>query len=181
MSDPQPAPAAPRPALDPGDDVSSMCVNLRILSRLAAGEKLCSVKDRYYVVQDGTTYQAAVLRYLRQDSRESTCAAIEVRLTRCACTVCCCPAPASHPSLGSPAPFFQTLFARVAAANSTNPAVVPRDLIASASRGLAVLMKTYAQDKQVVSRLEQVQQRYCSAIGPTGASLGAETTQERAF
>ena len=104
MSDPQPAPAAPRPALDPGDDVSSMCVNLRILSRLAAGEKLCSVKDRYYVVQDGTTYQAAVLRYLRQDSRENTCAAIEVRLTRCAWTACCC--PASHPSLGSPAPFF---------------------------------------------------------------------------
>ena len=70
---------APLPPPDPGDDVSSMCVNLRILSRLAAGEKLRSVKDRYYAVEDGTTYQAAILRYLRQDSRENTCAAVEVR------------------------------------------------------------------------------------------------------
>ena len=70
---------ARRPPHDPGDDVSSMCVNLRILSRLAAGEKLRSVKDRYYAVEDGTTYQAAILRYLRQDSREQTCAAVEVR------------------------------------------------------------------------------------------------------
>lgn len=162
-------PAPPLPLTDPGDDVSSMCVNLRILSRLAAGEKLCSVKDRYYVVHDGTTYQAALLRYLRQDSRENTCTAIEVRcLTRCALIACCCPAP--HTLL-------QSLFARVAAANSTTPAVVPADLIVSASRGLAVLMKTYAEDKQVVSRLEQVQQRYC----PTGASSAEGTTQERAF
>ena len=66
------------PPADPGDDVSSMCVNLRILSRLAAGEKLRSVKDQYYAVEDGTTYQAAILRYLRRDSREQTCAALEV-------------------------------------------------------------------------------------------------------
>ena len=68
-----------RPPHDPGDDVSSMCVNLRILSRLTQGEKLCSVKDKYYAVQDGTTYQASLLRYVRNDSRRETCAAIEVR------------------------------------------------------------------------------------------------------
>ena len=74
------------PPADPGDDVSSMCVNLRILSRLAAGEKLRSVKDQYYAVEDGTTYQSAILRYLRRDSREQTCAALEVShywLVRC--------------------------------------------------------------------------------------------------
>ena len=58
-----------------------MCVNLRILSRLVAGEKLRSVKDQYYAVEDGTTYQSA-LRYLRRDSREQTCSAIEVRPCR---------------------------------------------------------------------------------------------------
>ena len=72
------------PPADPGDDVSSMCVNLRILSRLAAGEKLRSVKDQYYAVEDGTTYQAAILRYLRRDSREQTCAALEV-----SCSLAC--------------------------------------------------------------------------------------------
>ena len=74
-----PAPVAITLPLDPGDDVSSMCVNLRILSRLVAGEKLRSVKDQYYAVEDGTTYQSAILRYLRRDSREQTCSAIEVR------------------------------------------------------------------------------------------------------
>ena len=51
---------------------------------------------------------------------------------------------------------------------------MPLDLIASASRGLAVLMETYAQDKQVVSRLEQVQQRYCP-------SASSQDHHERAF
>lgn len=63
---------------DPGDDVSSMCVNLRILSRLTQGEKLCAVKDKYYAVEDGTTYQSSLLRYVRNDSRTETCSAIEV-------------------------------------------------------------------------------------------------------
>lgn len=73
--------------------------------------------------------------------------------------------------------FFQTLFARVAAANSTSQ-TVPLELIASACRGLAVLMDTYAQDKQVVSRLEQVQQRYCPRLPPSRQN---DRPHERAF
>lgn len=161
-----PAPAAIALPPDPGDDVSSMCVNLRILSRLTTGEKLRSVKDQYYAVEDGTTYQSAILRYVRRDSREQTCAAVEVRATPAAAIRHCCAAACVRQCDLTPSPvwpFFcphQTLFSRVAAANSTSQAV-PLDLIASASKGLAVLMETYAQDKQVVSRLEQVQQRYC--------------------
>ena len=71
----------------------------------------------------------------------------------------------------------QTLFARVAAANSTSQ-TVPLELIASACRGLAVLMDTYAEDKQVVSRLEQVQQRYCPRLP---VSPSRHSNRERAF
>ena len=158
---------ARRPPHDPGDDVSSMCVNLRILSRLTQGEKLCSVKDKYYAVQDGTTYQASLLRYVRNDSRRETCAAIEVRVRSISFSFACIScAPADLVLCRFPPRLpAQTLFARVAAANSTatesGARPVPEDLIAAACQGVGVLMKTYAQDKQVVSRLEQVQRRYC--------------------
>ena len=176
-----------RPPHDPGDDVSSMCVNLRILSRLTQGEKLCSVKDKYYAVQDGTTYQASLLRYVRNDSRRETCAAIEVRRFSFACISC---APADF-VLGRFPPRYlaQTLFARVAAANSTatesGAHPVPDDLIAAACQGVGVLMKTYAQDKQIVSRREQGQRRYCVGVLPPAAqapqAAPAVAPMERTF
>ena len=183
---------------DPGDDVSSMCVNLRILSRLTQGEKLCSVKDKYYAVQDGTTYQSSLLRYVRNDSRRETCQAIEVsarRLLTAFSFVCisCALVDTRFPGGLRRCCFGQTLFARVAAANSTATGAgadpVPRDLIAAACEGVGVLMKTYAQDKQVVSRLEQVQRRYCglapaaakSSVAAALASASASASVERTF
>ncbi len=61
------------------DDAPALCVNLRILSRLSTGEKLRSVRDKYYAVENGDSYVAGVLRWIRSDGREETCDAIEVR------------------------------------------------------------------------------------------------------